>query len=543
MPSSSDALRNPVSRRNRVSSSGAQFLALDLGTSFIKGAVLDLDALRLRAIHRLPFPDPLPDLPPLHCEIDPDAVLAATSQLIDTLLAHAPEPAGLVMTSQMQGLVLTDAAGQPVSNCITWRDQRALAPRPGGGTYFDALTARLSDPQRARLGELHAGLPFCALFRLAEEGRLPPGLVPASLPDFVLASLCRETIVSQIKIRASRSGIEASAGLSGSRAQPAKASIPEDYLHIYSEPGVEATNASVHGPLDLATLTWQEDILAAWGLERLRWPRVRRAGEVVGHLDIGGRAVPCYTPVGDQACAMVGALLQEGELSLNISTGSQASMISPALVRGDYQTRPFFDGRYLNLITHIPAGRALNTLVALLTELAEAEGVRLRDPWGTIARLAAETGLHERGDSGLYGRGHPAPTDLRVNLAFFASLRGDRGEIANIREDNLTVGHLFRAAFQDMAENYHACALRLSPAAAWERLVFSGGLALKMDVLRQVICDRFGAEQAPAAHRLSPSPEDTLLGLLALALAFTGRASSVAEASRLLVQHYREEEL
>ncbi len=474
MPSSSDALRNPVSPRNRVSFCGAQFLALDLGTSFIKGAVLDLDRLQLRAIHRLPFPNPLPNLPPLHCEIAPDAVLGATFQLIDTLLAHAPEPAGLVMTSQMQGLVLTDAAGRPVSNCITWRDQRSLAPRSGGGTYFDALAARLSPEQRARLGELHAGLPFCALFRLAEEGRLADDLTPASLPDFVLASLCRET----------------------------------------SEPGVEATNASVHGPLDLATLTWQTDILAAWGLDRLRWPRVRRAGEVVGHLAIGGRAIPCYTPVGDQACALVGALLQEGELSLNISTGSQASMISPTLARGDYQTRPFFDGRYLNLITHNPAGRALNTLVALLTELAEAEGVRLRDSWGTIARLAAEAG----------------PTDLRVNLAFFASLRGDRGEIANIREDNLTVGHLFRAAFQDMAENYHACARRLSPAGAWERLVFSGGLALKMDVLRQVICQRFSAEQAPAAHRLSPSPEDTLLGLLALALYASGRAATVQAA-------------
>jgi hypothetical protein len=40
--------------------------------------------------------------------------------------------------------------------------------------------------------------------------------------------------VSQIKIRASQSGIEASAGFSGQQEQPAKASIPEDYLNIYS---------------------------------------------------------------------------------------------------------------------------------------------------------------------------------------------------------------------------------------------------------------------------------------------------------------------
>jgi len=45
--------------------------------------------------------------------------------------------------------------------------------------------------------------------------------------QFVLA------IARQIKIRASRSGIEALAGFPGQRAQPAKALSPEDYLNIY----------------------------------------------------------------------------------------------------------------------------------------------------------------------------------------------------------------------------------------------------------------------------------------------------------------------
>lgn len=463
---SSDASGTPASAGH----SGSQLIALDLGTTFVKGAVLDLDRLRIRDVRRFPFPEPLPGLPPQFCEIDPDAIVGAARRLITDLLSAAPDCAGLVMCSQMQGLVLTDATGQPISNCITWRDQRALDRLPSGnGTYFAELSQRLSARQRGSLGELHAGLPFCTLFWLAEHGSLPEGATPASLPDYVLASLCEGP----------------------------------------TEPGVEATNASVHGPLDLATRTWQEDILANLGLAEVRWPRVRRAGEIVGHLRCADRTLPCFTPVGDQPCSLAGALLREGELSLNISTGSQASIISPTLVRGDYQTRPFFDGKYLNLITHIPAGRALSALVGLLSELAEAEGVTLRDPWGAIAQAVEQT----------------ASTDLEVNLAFFASLRGDRGAITNIREENLSIGHLFRAAFEDMADNYHACALRLAPDRSWERLVFSGGLAVKIEPLRQIICDRFRVE-----HRLSPSPEDALQGLMALALAFTGRAASVTEA-------------
>lgn len=458
------------------------YLALDLGTSFIKGAILDLDALRLRAVQRVPFPDLLPGLPPLFCEIDPAAVVEATRRLILDLLSLAPDCQGLVMCSQMQGLVVTDPAGQPLSNCISWRDQRGLEKMPDSRrTFFEELEGRLSNEQRRSLGELHAGLPPCALFRLAEEGRLQEGAVPASLPDFVLASLCQDR----------------------------------------GSAGVEATNASVHGPLDLTTLMWRSDILEAWGLAGLCWPRVCRAGDVAGVMTQHGHTFPCYVPVGDQACSLAGALLQENELSLNISTGSQASIISSKLVRGDYQTRPFFDDKYLNLITHIPAGRALSVLVSLLSELAESEGVTLRDPWRLIGRAAAQT---------------PA-TDLRVNLAFFDSLRGDRGEIANIREDNLTVGHLFRAAFEDMAENYFACAERLAPAHAWDRIVFSGGLAQKIGALREVVCGRFGS-----SYRLSPSSEDALLGLLALALVFTGRVRSVAEAADYLRQYYHEEE-
>ena len=40
-----------------------RYLGIDLGSSYIKGAVLDLDALAIRHIERLPFPEPIPGLP------------------------------------------------------------------------------------------------------------------------------------------------------------------------------------------------------------------------------------------------------------------------------------------------------------------------------------------------------------------------------------------------------------------------------------------------------------------------------------------------
>ena len=89
----------------------------------------------------------------------------------------------------------------------------------------------------------------------------------------------------------------------------------------------------------------------------------------------------------------------------------------------------------------------------------------------------------------------------------------------------MTIGHLFRAMLSGMADNYSACADRISPKRDWSRLVFSGGVALKNRVLRQLVCERLGPN-----HRLAPTNEDTLFGLLVLSLAFTGGTESVREA-------------
>lgn len=432
-----------------------KMIAIDIGSSFIKGAVLDLDAGAFAQVRRAPFPAPIGGLPALRFEIDPAAVLAATRALLGELAAAAPGCAGVLFCSQMHCLVLADTQGRALSNVLSWRDQRALEPHPSGeGTVFEQLAHRVAPEDRQRLGnELRPGLPLAGLFWHAEHGLLPSGATALALPDFVIAQLCG------------------------------------------AEPVSEPTIAAAQGALDLRAGDWHWPLLESLGLANLRWPAVRPFGQPAGELRLGGRQVPCYPAIGDMQCALLGAALAPGELSLNIATGSQASLLRPELRFGDYQARPFFGGAWLNTITHIPAGRALDMLVALLCELPSAEELRVADPWGTIARAVAAT---------------PA-TDLRADLAFFASALGDRGALTNLHEGNLTVGHLFRAAFERMAEAYALCAARLDPAGGWERLVFSGGLAQNLPDLRDTIARRFGAP-----YRLCDTSEDTLLGLLRL---------------------------
>jgi sugar (pentulose or hexulose) kinase len=419
------------------------FLGVDLGTSFLKGAVLDLEQRQVTQVIRKPFPEPIWNGDPFVCEFDPEAILIAFQSLIDELALLAPDCEGIVVCAQMHGLVLMNRHRQVVSNCITWRDQRATTQHPSGsGSYFDAILAHTTPQEVRQLGnELEPGRPLCFLFWLQEQGKLTPGSIPISLPDFVISAMSGET------------------------------------------PGVDATNASAYGAFNLETSDWHQGVISKLGLDGLAWPGVRKQGEVAGHLRVGSRRIPCYAPVGDAPAALAGSLLKGDELSLNIATGAQVSRVTDQLCLGDYQTRPYFDGQFLNTLSYPPAGRALNVVVALLTELASAQHVALPDPWQYITKAVDKV----------------TDTDLQVDPNFFPSPDGTCGKIDRIRADNLNVGHVFRAAFRSMADSYYRCALRLWPDKKWKNLVLSGGLACRMQALREEIQKRFASD-----YRLSP---------------------------------------
>jgi sugar (pentulose or hexulose) kinase len=259
------------------------------------------------------------------------------------------------------------------------------------------------------------------------------------------------------------------------------------------------------GLLNLQSLAWHADWFTRLGFGRLAWPELSSASDPAGMISRADMKIPCYPAIGDQQAALLGADLLEGELSINISTGSQVAMLTSAFMPGEYQTRPFFDGQLLNTITHLPAGRALGALVELLCELPRAEGHALSDPWAAIAQAIERT----------------PTTELDVSLAFFATPLGDRGHISNIRLEDLTVGSLFRAAFESMADNYLRFARSLSPEERWTRLVLSGGLPQKLPALRQMIAERFNRP-----IRMVDTPEETLQGLLRLAQRIVASPSS-----------------
>ena len=98
---------------------------------------------------------------------------------------------------------------------------------------------------------------------------------------------------------------------------------------------------------------------------------------------------------------------------------------------------------------------------------------------------------------------------LSCDLSFFASAMGYDGRINGITTENLTVGNLFHAAFEFMADSYLTCSRRMSPQPTWDQLAISGGLVQSFAALRAKIEARF-----PLPIRDIAEQEETLLGLM-----------------------------
>ncbi|SPF41771.1 putative Xylulose kinase [Candidatus Sulfopaludibacter sp. SbA4] len=418
------------------------FFGIDVGTSSVKAAVLDLDALQLRHIHRVPMPEFVGGLPASHREVDPAAVVEAVENILARLARLVPRCGGLMLCGQMQGFVLVNARGEAVSNYISWLDQR-VSP-----AEFDEMAAQLTPAERDDLGnDLKPGIALPVLYWLARRNALPSGdVTPVSLADFVAGRLCG------------------------------------------AMPAMEPTQAAAFGALSLTTLRWRQDAIGKLGLQSLRWPEVRPSGSIAGMW----QGAPCVAAVGDQQCALFGASLGDRELSVNIGTGSQVSMIADSARPGGQQVRPYFDGRFLRTITHIPGGRALRPLIRLLTEIG---GASEEGAWQYIEQAVAAVGS----------------TDLRASVAFFPGPCGYGGFLENLHDANLAIGHVFRAAFESMARNYETCARRIDPDGRAEAVVFSGGVARRIPLLRDLTAAALGLPQ-----RLSPHAEDTLFGLMML---------------------------
>lgn len=401
-----------------------KLITIDCGTSFIKTALMSLDTGKV-----------------LKQSSKQTKNITETLNIINEVLAEFKEfdtEFSVAISTEMHGYILVDYNGHALCDYVSWKDEWALQEY-GDGTYLDRI-------------ESVAGLDVFKVSGMA----LKPGIASTNL--FVM--LDKDSSLME------QNAIFLTLG---------------DYIIYYLTgiiPVMHPTNAAASGLYDLSGKKWNEPLIKALGYDFLKFPDVSE-GQIVD-VDIHSCKYHFYESLGDQQAALLGAGLAECDaVSYNLGTGSQVSVLNKKLTFNTsiYQTRPFFYGRYLNTIPHVPCGRALNVYINFCRELIHSytgHDVDDKRLWDTLTECAGES----------------EKSDLELDMSFFANSVSDRtrGSIGNISEYNFMPGKLMRAAYEKMADNYYMVTEKLvDDNSKIHKLIFSGGIAARNPFLRECI--------------------------------------------------------
>jgi sugar (pentulose or hexulose) kinase len=307
------------------------YIALDIGSSFLKAAVLDLNRCAIGPVAKLPTPARLPSASSAYYELDPDAIMSCVTALIEPLLLQEEGIAGIVLATQMHGFLLGDDQGQPVTPYISWRDERCLEAAPdGSGSYIDYLRTLIEPAQLRSTGiDLKPGLALCNLFHWLQINRLPdqPNVRFFTLGSYIIYKL-----------------------------------TGRHFCHL--------TNAAATGFVDIHTGTWNRHIIQAAGCQQLVFPAITHEADIGGLYESGHGPIAVYPDIGDHQASVLGSLAADcGDVVLTVGTAGILTRIGGRSPQGAYEARPYFNGELLHTITRLPGGRNLDVLIQFLQDI------------------------------------------------------------------------------------------------------------------------------------------------------------------------------
>jgi xylulokinase len=276
---------------------GENLFGLDVGTSALKGLAIRPDgSVAARAEREYPWLTPRPGW----VEQDPESWWEAAQAVLAELDAAAGPPAGIGLSGQMHGLVLTGADERPVRPAILWNDNRT-------GEQCKRIEREVG---RERL--------------LALTGnRALPGF---SAPKLLwLRDHEPETLHRACRLM-----------------------LPKDYvrLRLCGEHATDVADASGTLLLDVGARDWSRPLLDALEVDPAWLPAVLESPAVSGELPGG---VPVAAGAGDQAAGALGVgVVGPGPASVVLGT---SGVVFAALPR--YQAEP--EGR-LHVFCHAVPG-------------------------------------------------------------------------------------------------------------------------------------------------------------------------------------------
>ncbi|GGH39570.1 glycerol kinase GlpK [Microbacterium album] len=271
-------------------------VAIDQGTTSTRAIVFDRAGRPVatgQLEHRQVFPRPG------WVEHDPMEIWANTREAIGQALAKADitrhDVAAIGITNQRETAVVWDrVTGRPIANAIVWQDTRTQG-------MVDELAAEGGTDRFADV----TGLPLATYFSATKIAWILDSVEGARERAEAGELLFGTTDTWVLWNLTGGAGGRGGAGAG---------------VHV-----TDVTNASRTLLMDLRTLDWDDELLAAFAIPRAMLPEIRSSSEVYGHA--GTRSLLRETPIagilGDQQAATFGqAAFERGESKNTYGTGN-----------------------------------------------------------------------------------------------------------------------------------------------------------------------------------------------------------------------------
>lgn len=454
-------------------------IGIDIGSTFIKAAVFDIDKRCCISNSSVPFPSRIKQDYHECFQVPAEEILSIVKALIDEASEISPLDY-IIFSTQMHGFIYESENSRQAPLYVSWQDSYCTLPvLDGDVTALQALSKLLSHGELNPSGiSLKPSLGMCNLYARINS-RMP--VFPDSGELFTLGSW----IINKLTGR--------------------------NVCHI--------TNAAPLGLADVTKKSWNKRLCDTLGFQQIKLPEIASDDfEVCGYYN-GIAVLPDY---GDQQVSILGAQPSPGDVLVNIATAGQVCINTSCFNPGCYEVRPFFQSTYINTISNLPSGRNLAVLANFLRMTVEFFADKAVDDAYIYNKL------HE-----LWNNGPKCSKGLSADTLFFPTdEKASGGSITNIREDNFNPTALLSAFYENISEIYKDKILTLLAGARPERLLFLGGVSWKNPDLVEAIAQKLGI-----TYGKSPMPDEALNGMYRLSLMACNKIKNLSESPELQLNY------
>lgn len=437
-----------------------KYITIDIGSTFIKSALLDTDTCTILEQNKIPTPERLKREDSHYFEINAEQILELVKMKIHKFTLNYKNCKGVIFSTQMHGFIYS--SGEYKNTYVSWQDTRCLKKRKNiEQTYIEYLQELLTKEEMKNCGVyIKPSLGLCNLYSILNDSVGDDGSL-YTLGSYLIYKLTGNNI-----------------------------------CHI--------TNAAPLGLTDVSRGIWNTDVIHKVGFQNMIFPKIAESDfEICGTYLSNGQELKIYPDYGDQQSAILGCMGKQGDVVINIATASQVSTTVNKFITGNYETRPYFEGKYINTISNMPSGRNLEVLIQFLKQVVfyfTAEELEEQEIWNKV--------MYNYCDN---------TKGLTVNTLFYST--PNNGSIEGITTDNLNINTIFSAAFKNMSQIYFESASMLfeNGKEEIERFICAGGVSRKRPELLEQIKKVSNKECV-----LPLIPDEALSGLFRIALVCSG---------------------